>query len=228
METDRPEVEMPSAAHGGRPIYAIEGEKVALGPLNRDLLPSLERWTNDFHLARTTSSMPPLSPEQVSALYERAVADENMVSFVIYDRATGRPVGTTYLSNIDLRNRTAEFGIAIGEAEYRGRGYGTETTRLMLDYAFTARALHSVMLTVYEYNRAGQRAYEKAGFRPFGRRRECHWMGGRQWDEIYMECLSSEFDSPILHQFYYPDVTLSGPPQSGIGQLENDATPAEV
>jgi len=38
----------------------------------------------------------------------------------------------------------------------------------MLDYAFTVQGLHAVMLTVYEYNRAGQRAYAKAGFRPFG------------------------------------------------------------
>jgi RimJ/RimL family protein N-acetyltransferase len=228
METDQLDGPAQPSAQGGRPIYAIEGEKVALGPLHRALLPSLERWTNDFYLARTTSGMPPLSPEQVSALYERAVADENMVSFVIYDRATGRPVGTTYLSNIDLRNRTAEFGIAIGEAEYRGRGYGTETTRLMLDYAFTVRALHSVMLTVYEFNRAGQRAYEKAGFRTFGRRRECHWMGGRLWDEIYMECLASEFESPILHQFYYPDVALDGPPRAETGRLRDDATQAEV
>jgi RimJ/RimL family protein N-acetyltransferase len=227
-ETDHHDGPAQSAAGGGQPIHAIEGEKVALGPLHRDILPSLERWANDLRLSRTTSSMPPLSPEQVTALYDRAASDESMVTFVIYDRATGRPIGTTYLAAIDPRDRTAEFGIAIGEAEYRGRGYGTEATRLMLDYAFAARALHSVMLTVYEYNRAGQRAYEKAGFRPFGRRRECHWMGGRLWDEIYMECLSSEFESPVLHQFYYPDVALDGPPRAETGRLKDDATPAEV
>lgn len=127
------------------------------------------------------------------------------MTFVIYDRATGRPIGTTYLDGIDLRNRTAEYGIAICEAEYRGRGYGTETTRLMLDYAFTVQALHTVMLVVYEFNCAGQRAYEKAGFRAFGWRRACHWMGGRWWDMIYMECLASEFRSPILQRLFYPD-----------------------
>ncbi len=36
-----------------------------------------------------------------------------------------------------------------------GRGYGTETTRLMLDYAFTALGLHNVMLTVFVFNAAG-------------------------------------------------------------------------
>ncbi len=188
-----------------RPLYLIEGERVGLGPLRRDLLPVLARWNNDFRISRTTAGMPPLSLEQVTTLYERAVADEGTATFMIYDRASGRPIGTTYLEGIDLRNRTAEYGIAICEADYRGHGYGTETTRLMLDYAFTARALHTVLLVVYEYNRAGQRAYEKAGFRAFGRRRACHWMGGRLWDTIYMECVASEFTSPVLHKIFYPD-----------------------
>jgi hypothetical protein len=56
---------------------------------------------------------------------------------------------------VDHRNRSATFGILIGEPECRGKGYGTETTRLMLDYAFTALGLHNVMLTVFEFNPAG-------------------------------------------------------------------------
>ncbi len=63
----------------------------------------------------------------------------------------------------------------------------------MLDYAFTTLGLLCVMLRVYEYNLAGLRAYRKAGFSEIGRRRECHWRGGRFWDAIYMDCLASEF-----------------------------------
>ena len=44
-------------------------------------------------------------------------------------------------------------------------------------------------------NRVGIRAYEKAGFNELGRRRQCRWMGGKLWDEIYMDCLSTEFES---------------------------------
>jgi RimJ/RimL family protein N-acetyltransferase len=93
----------------------------------------------------------------------------------------------------------------IGEVEHRGKGLGTEATKLTLDYAFTTLGLHNVMLTVYEFNLAGFRAYEKAGFRECGRRRECHWMGGRFWDEIYMDCLVTEFSSPVLGGIFVPD-----------------------
>jgi len=85
------------------------------------------------------------------------------------------PIGRTGLGDIDYRDRRACFGLEIGEADYRGRGYGTETVRLMLDYAFTALGLHNVDLETWEYNRAAQRAYAKAGFREIGRRRQAKY-----------------------------------------------------
>jgi diamine N-acetyltransferase len=84
--------------------------------------------------------------------------------------------------------------IAIGAANCRGQGYGTEATRLMLDYAFNGLGLHSVMLTVYATNPAGLRAYTKAGFREIGRRRQSYLQGGTLWDTIYMDCLARDFD----------------------------------
>jgi len=110
---------------------------------------------------------------------------------------------------VDYRNRTANFGIFIGEAEVRGKGYGTEATRLTLDHALTALGLHNVMLTVAEFNLAGQRAYARAGFHEFGRRRQCRWLGGRLWDDVYMDCLSTSFESPVLARIFVPDAPRS-------------------
>ncbi|CAA9450169.1 MAG: hypothetical protein AVDCRST_MAG02-692 [uncultured Rubrobacteraceae bacterium] len=64
----------------------------------------------------------------------------------------------------------------------RGRGAGTETTRLMPDYAFTAPGLHNVTLTVFE---------------EIGHRREYRLLGGRLYDEIYMDCLATEFEGTV-------------------------------
>jgi diamine N-acetyltransferase len=122
--------------------------------------------------------------------------------------------GRTGLGDIDYRDRRANFGLEIGEADYRGRGYGTETIRLMLDYAFTALGLHNVALETWEYNRAGQRAYTKAGFREIGRRRQAKFMAGKLWDIVYMDCLSTEFASPVLGQILVPDeLRLQGEPE---------------
>ncbi len=190
----------------GRPVLSIEGGLVALGPLRRDLLPLYQRWINDLGTARTLDLPPqPMTMEQEQDWYDRQSRAENSVPFTIYERETWRPIGNTGLDGVDHRNRTATFGIVIGEPDCRGKGYGTETTRLMLDYAFTALGLHNVVLTVFEYNPAGIGAYEKAGFKEIGRRRESRMMGGKLFDDIYMDCLSSEFESPVLRRIFAPD-----------------------
>ena len=195
-------------AHSGRRQRRLlcgghEDARATGEPLSSELY---ERWINDFSTLRTLG-LPPtaMTMEQETAWYDRAATSERGMTFTIYERATGKPIGTTGLHDIDYRHRKAAFGIMIGEPDYRGKGYGTETTRLMLDYAFTALGLHNVMLTVFEYNLAGRRAYERAGFREFGRRRQCRLMGGRLWDEVYMECLATEFTSPVLDRVFAPD-----------------------
>ncbi len=192
-----------------RPPVNVEGELVALGPLRRDLIPTYHRWHNDVATTRTFNLPQPTTLEQEAASYAELTAAKEMALFTVYERASWRAVGTAYLTDIDHRHRRAEFGVLIGEAACRGKGYGTEVARLVLDYAFTALGLHSVLLTVYEFNLAGRRAYEKAGFREFGRRRQSHWMGGHYWDEILMDCLATEFGSPVLSRVFVPDAPRS-------------------
>jgi len=188
-----------------RPIVNIEGDLVALGPVRRDLILLYQRWMNDFATLRTIGQpYRPMTLDAETAWYDR-VAASDAAMFTIYERATWRPIGNTDLRDIDHRNRSAGFGILIGETECRGKGYGTEATRLILDYAFTALGLHNVLLTCYEFNLAGHRAYQKAGFKEIGRRRQCRWLAGRLWDEIYMDCLATEFDSPRLSGIFAPD-----------------------
>ena len=140
------------------PVLNIVGELVALGPLREELLPVYGRWINDFGTIRMLGLPPaPVTAEKERDWYEDLSKAENDLMFTIYERETLRPVGNTGLHGLDHRNRSVSFGIFIGEPECRGRGYGTETTSLMLDYAFTALGLHSVMLTVFEFNPAGTR-----------------------------------------------------------------------
>ena len=192
--------------NSGAPVLNVVGERVALGPLRRDLLPVYERWINDLDAARNLGLPPgPVTAEKERDWYEGQAKAEDVAPFTVYERETLRPIGNTSLFDIDHRNRSASFGILIGEPGYRGGGFGTETTRLMLDYGFTVLGLHNVMLTVFAFNPAGIRAYEKAGFKEFGRRRECRALGGRLHDEVYMDCLVSEFESPASGRTLAPE-----------------------
>jgi RimJ/RimL family protein N-acetyltransferase len=190
----------------GLPIVNIVGALVALGPLHRDLIPLLTRWGNDLAARRNISTPLPQTVEQLTARYERYAQGADGVDFAVYEVVTWQPIGTVSLFNLDYHNGLADFGILIGEPTRRGTGYGTEATLLMLDYAFTALGLRSVGLTVAEWNVAGQRAYARAGFKEYGRRRSCRWMGGRWWDDVYMDALASEFVSPVLAEVLQRDM----------------------
>ena len=188
------------------PVYTIIGEQIALGPLHRGMIPAIARWLGDFRVQRTFGGVPrAVTIEGATTIYERWTASQSDYWFAIYERESGRPIGHTDLFEVDLRARTCTFGILIGEEDARGRGYGTEVARLMLDYAFTALGLHSVMLMVDSYNLAGQAAYRKAGFVEFGRRRQASLLNGQLRDLVYIECLASEFVSTNLAPIFAPD-----------------------
>lgn len=185
----------PQSQPSPSPVINIEGDRVALGPIVREFVPLYQRWLNHLGQGRNFGDTPiPWTSEQTLALFEeRAKPTDDIVFFMIYERSSWLPIGYTMWLDISYRHQRAEFALHIGEDRAHGKGYGTETTRLMLRYAFEQLGLHSVFLTVAEYNLAGIRAYQRAGYRVSGRRRECWWMGGRFWDAIIMDCLASEF-----------------------------------
>lgn len=179
-----------------RPIINLTGELVALGPLTKELTPLIARWTNDFEVALYSGdALRPTSPELYEAQQEKEGKEwqAHRTQFAIYERATLRPIGITEWRHIDPARRTADYGIMIGEKTCWSKGYGTETTRLMLAYAFTVLNLHSVLLTTNAFNERAMRTYLRAGFREVGRWRESHRFGDRLYDEVVMDCLASEF-----------------------------------
>jgi len=91
-------------------------------------------------------------------------------------------------------SRTARLssGLPLGR-EYIGRGYGSDATRVMVDYGFREMGLHRIQLSVISFNRAGIRAYEKAGFIEEGRHRESVLHDGRWYDDVLMSILDHEW-----------------------------------
>jgi RimJ/RimL family protein N-acetyltransferase len=80
-----------------------------------------------------------------------------------------------------------------GDREYIGRGYGTDAMRVIVGYGFRELGLHRSALSVTEFNQAGIRAYEKAGFTVEGRRRESVLHDGRWYDNLLMSILDYEW-----------------------------------
>jgi RimJ/RimL family protein N-acetyltransferase len=178
----------------------IIGKLVALGPFVRDHLVLYHRWINDFEVTRYYLDTPrPQTLEERAAWYERMRAsDPYNIDSLIYELATMRPIGRVGLEDLSYQHRRATFGILIGEKDCWGKGYGTEATRLTLDYGFRLLGLHNIMLSVSSANTAAIRAYTRAGFHVLGARRECRREGNHTLDSVFMDCLATEFEGPVL------------------------------
>jgi diamine N-acetyltransferase len=183
------------------PDFIVVGEKVALGPLRRDLAASYARWMNQLEVRRGLVHMGIAAPETQEKwvdenIEKSAKREPQTVEFTVYDCTDSTAVGTAGLLQIAHAHGTAEFGIAIGER--RGRGLGTEATRLVLDYAFHVLNLRNVLLETLEWNVAGLTAYERAGFRRVGVRRGAVMSRGRPTDVVIMDAVPEDFGASVL------------------------------
>ncbi len=149
----------------------------------------IANWTTDDEYLRLvdTDIARPLSVAQVdnnpASDYEfrlRRLVDDALVGFVA-------------LFGLEWGNRTAKMAIGIGDARFRGMGYGTEGMRLILNYAFGELNLHRVGLDVIEYNRPAIALYQKMGFQVEGRNREAVYRQGQYYDRIEMGILEREW-----------------------------------
>ena len=182
------------------PIIDLPGDRVALGPLSAGLLPLITRWDNDAATYDRGGGVPrPFAREAISAGYAPLLAGErdDWLGFAIYDLPDVRPIGIANLRDHGTMHRTAEFGITIGEAGCRGKGYGTEATRLILAYAFDELGVHNVWLDTMSTNLPALRAYTRAGFKEIGRWREAYRRGDVVADIVFMDCLASDFASAL-------------------------------
>lgn len=169
----------------------LEGERVYISPMNVEDAEIYTKWLNDPEIVQYLS----LRNSLVSIYGERSYIENfSKVEFnmCIVKKENDELIGNIGLSELDYKNGTAELGIFIGEKENLGKGYGSEAIKLLTKYAFEELRLHSIYLRTYDINDRAVKAYEKCGFKEFGRRHESLFMNGKYHDVIYMELINKE------------------------------------
>lgn len=123
--------------------------------------------------------------------------------FSIVDLKEDKLIGFCWLKEINYIDRTTELAILIGDSNFRGQGYGVEAMQLIIDYCFNILNLHNVMVVVYSHNEKAIGMYKKVGFKEFGRSRESHCIGGKAYDEVYMDILPRDYKGNSVTDIYF-------------------------
>src|SRR6266542_2095791 len=90
-----------------QPGFVVEGERVALGPLRLDLVPTYQRWENDLEVANGNGRVMPFTLEAERDRIAGRGGMPDCVDFTVYDRAEQTPIGWSTLARIDHRSGTA-------------------------------------------------------------------------------------------------------------------------
>lgn len=140
----------------------------------------------------------PYSQRIMQNWFETASESKTSFFFSIYTLAEKRLIGDVGLDGVDWHRGDTYVGIAIGERDAWGKGFGTDAMRVILRFAFQELNLRRVTLNVFGYNPRAVRSYEKTGFRHEGRQRQFMLRDGQRHDVLYMGILRSEWEERYL------------------------------
>jgi len=174
-------------------IRYYEGGRIYFRPIELADEALLRQWMNAPENWATLGRISPINAEREREWINGLYKEGGSIAFLIVVRETDEPVGVCSLRDIHSINRTASFGITIGDVARQNEGYGTEATRLMLRYAFEELNLNRVSLSVMASHPAAIRAYERAGFAREGYVRQAYFRGGRYVDEVLYGILREDW-----------------------------------
>ena len=164
---------MPFPWSGKRPEQAeagevfVKGEKVILREKRIGDAPEDYEWRVDEELARLDATR----PLRMSYADFQRFSQEEMgypsprSKRLAIDTHDGTHIGNIMYYDIDLRRKESELGIMIGDRDYWGKGYGTDSVDSLLGHIFINTEITRVYLHTLEWNERARKSFAKSGFK---------------------------------------------------------------
>lgn len=169
------------------------GDRIVLRPITVEDAPAMFASLSDEESMRLTGTQQSFTFEQVEQYCQKIGVADDRVDFAITLKGDDTYIGEAILNEIDWTNRAANFRIALASETLFGKGYGTEATRLVVEYGLRTLDLHRIELEVFDFNPRAQHVYEKVGFVVEGVRRDVLLWDGEYHNAIVMGILKDEY-----------------------------------
>ena len=160
----------------------IESRRLRLRPLEVSDEDDLFAYQSDPEIVRYIP-WPARTREQVRAALaayagpRRLSEDGDAAVLAMVEKQSGRVIGQSNLGIESVTDRHASVGYVVGAA-FAGRGFATEATAAMLDYAFDVLRMHRVSAQIDTRNHASAAVARKLGMRREAEFVENEWFKG--------------------------------------------------
>lgn len=170
-------------------MYLI-GDKIILRAIEERDLELLRKLINDSEIQRETLGWSlPVSEYHQKQWFYNSRNDNSSIRWVISTQ-NGKALGIAMLSNIDWKNRSSNIGIKLVQSE-QGKGIGSESYKLIIDYAFGELQMNRIEAEVIEYNISSIKLHEKLGFLKEGVKRKRIFQKGKYHNTVILSLLAS-------------------------------------
>jgi RimJ/RimL family protein N-acetyltransferase len=179
------------------PDWPVETSRLTLRPFVEEDFEALHAMRSDAEVVRYLYDEP-FSPEQTRDLLSRRIAatswaaEGDWLGAVAVERESGTVVGEVGLFWVSERDRTAEIGF-IFDPRHQGKGFATEASRALLDWAFDTAGIHRVIGRTEARNTASTRVLEKLGMRLEAHFVENEWVKNEWQSELVYAILDREW-----------------------------------
>lgn len=168
-----------------------EGTLVRLRAFDSSDLLKLQDFSNDYEVMRGASGgiLYPSTVEDASRAMSASTSySAGEYQFAVETKTDRILIGQCGFVKVNWKNRTGELAILIGDEAYRGRGYGADAIHLLIHFGFEEMNLRKIKASVFDFNEAALRCYEKCGFQREGVLQQEIYREGRYHDVVQL-CL---------------------------------------
>lgn len=172
----------------------IIGNKIILSKPVREDMPKLLEWRNNPNHRKYYREYRESNIEDQITWYENIMMkDPSWHHFVVKPINSNKIIGVVFLNHIHPVYKTGEFGITLGDPEYRGKGYGRDMLETLIKYGFEELNLNRIWCEVYS-NNDSIHLYRKIGFKDEGILRQHVFKNGEYLDSYVLGMLKTEYN----------------------------------
>ena len=176
----------------------LSGVLVNLTVVERDDLPLVTRWRNDLHFV---GEFEPFNQSSMTAT-ERQFEGLKDSDWFLVSTKDGTKVGFA----CDFKTQGC-YGIGyMFVPEARGKGYGSETVQILVDYVFLHKDVPRIQAETHPDNVSSQRVLEKAGFKKEGILRARFFSRGVWRDTAMWSIIREDWGGPKVLPLGYERV----------------------
>lgn len=166
---------------------------IYLTEIKKEDMKYIYKWFSNTEFLKYYDYYPPvpLNEDEVDKMF--IYYENSKKSKVFAVRKDEDLIGVAGFDDIIEENHLATLFIGLGNESQRGKGYGKEAMKLLLEYGFNKLNFHRIQLNVLEFNYGAIALYEKCGFKKEGIFREFVLRDGNRYNLLLYGLLKKEW-----------------------------------